>query len=325
MQPLHQQPQQQQAHGLGHMQHQQQQAQQTQGLLHGQPHMPANSHPPEQTVRGGGLMQGLQQGLAAALSSPLQQHRPNKAYRGLHPTAVIPQIAPTTVPEGAKIFTELPNIIHLNVGGVRLMTTLQTLRADPNSMLARMFSGEHPVLRDEDGSFVIDRDGRHFYHIINFLRDGTPPLGLNRSDRVELLREADFYGLRSLFHILAGPLLSVCNASGGGPGAFLQSLTYDLARAEAIDFTTIPRSHRLYARLRYGGEYSGDWIVSSPRNLPGVEYELYDACLARDPVSAMNKMGGAGFLPCQHPPIIPPSSQCHCDNWEILMYKDIPL
>lgn len=27
------------------------------------------------------------------------------------------------------------------------------------------------------------------------------------------------------------------------------------------------------------------------RNLPHVQYELYDACLARDPVTAMNKMG----------------------------------
>ena len=33
------------------------------------------------------------------------------------------------------------------------------------------------------------------------------------------------------------------------------------------------------------------------RNLPHVQYELYDACLARDPVTALNKMGRG--LRCQ--------------------------
>ncbi|CAL1157348.1 unnamed protein product, partial [Cladocopium goreaui] len=35
-----------------------------------------------------------------------------------------------------------------------------------------------------------------------------------------------------------------------------------------------------------GHEYSGGWLVSSPRNLPGVEYELHAACLARSPLEA---------------------------------------
>jgi len=203
------------------------------------------------------------------------------------------------------------------------MTTIHTLRTDPQSMLGRMFSGEHPVLRDDDGSFVIDRDGRQFHHILNYLRDGSVPIGLSRIDRLELLREIDFYGLRMLYQIVGGPTVAAAQMSGGGGGLWLHGLIYDLAVAEAADFSANTHSHRVYARLRYGLEYSGDWIVSSPRNLSGVEYELYDACLARDPITALNKMGAAGFRPCSDPPNVPSASRSHSDTWEIMMYKDV--
>jgi BTB/POZ domain-containing adapter for CUL3-mediated RhoA degradation protein len=113
------------------------------------------------------------------------------------------------------------------------MTTIATLRSDQNSMLGRMFSGDHPILLDEDGSFVVDRDGRHFHHILNYLRDGSVPIGLSRVDRIELLKEIDYYGLRSLYSIVGGPTVAAAAMSGGGGGPWLQSLTYDLARAEA--------------------------------------------------------------------------------------------
>lgn len=164
---------------------------------------------------------------------------------------------------------------------------------------------------------------RHFHHILNYLRDGTVPIGLSRVDRLELLREIDFYTLKTLYSIVGGPTVAAAMMAGGGGGPWLQGLIYDLARAEASDFSAHTHSHREYARLRYGLEYSGDWIVSSPRNMPNVEYELYDACLARDPISALNKMGAAGFRPCVDPPCVPSSSKCHSDTWEIMMYKDV--
>merc|ERR1719276_778841 len=67
-----------------------------------------------------------------------------------------------------------------------------------------MFSGELPVQRDSAGCFVVDRDGRHFHHILNFLRDGSVPIGLSRVERLELLRELDFYNIRGLYSIIAG-------------------------------------------------------------------------------------------------------------------------
>jgi len=248
--------------------------------------------------------------------TPSPTRRPQEA-------PVIPEFTPVTVPTGAKIVNDFSPVVHINVGGYKFMTTLSTLRQASDSMLGRMFSGEHPVLSDKDGSVIIDRDGRHFNHILNYLRDGSVPLGLSRKDRVELLREIDFYGLRTFYSIVGGPMVAAAQMSGGGGGAWLQALTYELARAEAADFSASTHGHRVYGRLRYGLEYSGDWIVSSPRNLPNVEYELYDACLARDPITALNKMGQAGFKPCIDPPVVPASSACHSDTWEIMMYRDV--
>ena len=62
--------------------------------------------------------------------------------------------------------------VKLNVGGQHFVTSVQTLRKDPNSILAAMFSGKFDTKPSEDGSFFIDRDGTHFRFILNYLRDG---------------------------------------------------------------------------------------------------------------------------------------------------------
>eukprot|EP00897_Mesotaenium_endlicherianum_P008140 jgi/Mesen1/7354/ME000379S06591 len=75
-------------------------------------------------------------------------------------------------------------------------TTRATLtHRDADSMLGAMFSGRHLVVTERGkDSIFIDRDGKHFRHVLNWLRDGViPPL-----DRViyqELLHEAQYYQL----------------------------------------------------------------------------------------------------------------------------------
>lgn len=44
------------------------------------------------------------------------------------------------------------------------------------------------------GSVFVDRDGKHFRHILNWLRDGVVPT-LTDSEYLELLREAEYYQL----------------------------------------------------------------------------------------------------------------------------------
>jgi len=40
----------------------------------------------------------------------------------------------------------------------------------------------------------VDRDGKHFRHVLNWLRDGAIPV-LSESDYQQLLREAEYYQL----------------------------------------------------------------------------------------------------------------------------------
>lgn len=49
------------------------------------------------------------------------------------------------------------------------------------------------VLKDIDGWVMIDRSGKHFGTILNFLRDGNVPLPECRVETLEILAEAKYY------------------------------------------------------------------------------------------------------------------------------------
>lgn len=91
--------------------------------------------------------------------------------------------------------------VKLDIGGHRFTTSRTTLCAR-ESMLATMFSGRHQIATDEDGYTFIDRDGRNFHHILNFLRTGEIMLPETEAARRELLAEADFYQFTALLEIL---------------------------------------------------------------------------------------------------------------------------
>jgi len=93
--------------------------------------------------------------------------------------------------------------IQLNIGGQRYTTSIQTLTSVPGSMLAAMFSGRFSLAPDEDGAYFIDRDGTHFRYILNYLRGRVLPVLQDDVVRVELFREAHFYGLDELCEALA--------------------------------------------------------------------------------------------------------------------------
>jgi hypothetical protein len=86
--------------------------------------------------------------------------------------------------------------IKIDVGGTRHVTSSATLTRFPNTMLGAMFSGRHELTLDEDGYFFIDRDGTHFRHILNFLRNPEClSFELSPPALRELKREAEYYGL----------------------------------------------------------------------------------------------------------------------------------
>ncbi|KAJ1422541.1 BTB/POZ protein [Ochromonadaceae sp. CCMP2298] len=92
------------------------------------------------------------------------------------------------------------SVVKLDVGGVRYTTSLTTLRRFPDSMIGCMFSGRHALSKGEDGYFFIDRDGRHFHHILNFLRspEGYKVVGVTGAELEELRRECEYYGIEQL-------------------------------------------------------------------------------------------------------------------------------
>ena len=92
--------------------------------------------------------------------------------------------------------------LTLNVGGKLFTTTRSTLtQQDPDSMLARMFSGEKCApwqsSVDEAGAYLIDRSPHYFEPIINYLRHGRIVLDKGMSAE-GVLEEAKFYGFNSM-------------------------------------------------------------------------------------------------------------------------------
>ena len=65
-------------------------------------------------------------------------------------------------------------------------------------MLRAMFSGRMEVLTDTEGWILIDRCGKHFGTILNFLRDGNVPLPETRTELAELRAEAKYFCVEEL-------------------------------------------------------------------------------------------------------------------------------
>ncbi|GBG61657.1 hypothetical protein CBR_g23172 [Chara braunii] len=98
-----------------------------------------------------------------------------------------------------------PEIVYLNVGGVHLATSPDTLRTDRSSMLAVMQRWEWRIPSKEKCEIFIDRDGERFKHVLNYLRNGTVHLGQEPQDRVryfELLEEAEYFNLDGMKQLL---------------------------------------------------------------------------------------------------------------------------
>uniref|UniRef100_A0A7N4NW83 BTB/POZ domain-containing adapter for CUL3-mediated RhoA degradation protein 2 n=1 Tax=Sarcophilus harrisii TaxID=9305 RepID=A0A7N4NW83_SARHA len=87
--------------------------------------------------------------------------------------------------------------IQLNVGGSLYYTTVRVLTRH-DTMLKAMFSGRMEVLTDKEGWILIDRCGKHFGTILNYLRDDTITLPQNRQEVKELMAEAKYYLIQGL-------------------------------------------------------------------------------------------------------------------------------
>ena len=95
--------------------------------------------------------------------------------------------------------------VILNVGGARFETSRLTLRRDPNSLLAKLFTTESSII-PQGNSVFIDRDASHFKIILNYLRydlEINPAiLPKERKYLLELKKECEYFRVKGLLKIV---------------------------------------------------------------------------------------------------------------------------
>ncbi|XP_050533727.1 BTB/POZ domain-containing adapter for CUL3-mediated RhoA degradation protein 3-like [Daktulosphaira vitifoliae] len=95
---------------------------------------------------------------------------------------------------------EVSNYVKLNIGGSLFYTTVTTLTKLDSKLreLVLTDSGNVSQSSESEGWTFIDRCGKHFGTILNFLRDGSVPLPASCVEISEILAEAKYYGVVEL-------------------------------------------------------------------------------------------------------------------------------
>ena len=100
---------------------------------------------------------------------------------------------------------DVNQVIVLNVHGTPFTNFLQTMLAEPDLKLGRMFSGRHIIETQKDGSIFIDRDATHFGIIVNYLRGNITSkeqLPNDHNALSQLSCEVQYYQLNGLLKIV---------------------------------------------------------------------------------------------------------------------------
>lgn len=86
------------------------------------------------------------------------------------------------------------SIIKLNIGGIYYTTTKATLLSRGTNFFGPLLDGHFGSLQDPTGAYFIDRNGKWFSPILDYLRQGV--LILATDMKIELImEEAKFYGV----------------------------------------------------------------------------------------------------------------------------------
>jgi hypothetical protein len=104
-----------------------------------------------------------------------------------------------------------PRVIKLNVGGVIFHTAASTLRSC--AFFDQLLSETFVDLDTASGEAFVDRDGRYFHLVLNFLRSGAvelplPPLTLDGA-----IAEAEYFNIDSLVEALRGMAMPALQTS----------------------------------------------------------------------------------------------------------------
>lgn len=89
--------------------------------------------------------------------------------------------------------------VHIDVGGCIYTSSLETLTKYSESKISKMFNGTIPIVLDTlKQHYFIDRDGKSFRHILNYMRTNILTLPDNFDDFDTLLNEAKYYELSDM-------------------------------------------------------------------------------------------------------------------------------
>jgi hypothetical protein len=116
--------------------------------------------------------------------------------------------------------------VELNIGGYRFQTSVQALRRVSHTFFDAYFSGRYAQDVCDDSSIFVDRDGEHFGHVLEYMRDGHVSVAESGADpSVSLVRalkrEFGFYciGLCAEVPVVPEqPEMAYVLGGGGGDG-----------------------------------------------------------------------------------------------------------
>ncbi|CAH1709230.1 BTB/POZ domain-containing adapter for CUL3-mediated RhoA degradation protein 3-like [Aphis gossypii] len=96
--------------------------------------------------------------------------------------------------------SEISNYVKLNIGGSLFYTTVTTLSKLDSKLRDMVLSevAQNAETLESEGWVFIDRCGKHFGTILNFLRDGSVPLPETCVEISEILAETKYYGISEL-------------------------------------------------------------------------------------------------------------------------------
>jgi hypothetical protein len=173
--------------------------------------------------------------------------------------------------------------VVLDIGGYRYTTSVQTLQRLPGTFFDAYFSGRYTMDRSEDGSIFIDRDGKHFGQVLEYLRDGVVSVAERDASKLDvgelrwLKREFGLYCIE----LNADPqeVAFVVGGTGFGNTRLASVERYDVAScawSEAAPMATA-RSCFGLCTLSDGDLYATGGVTSDKSRLSTVE--RYDSRL----------------------------------------------
>jgi hypothetical protein len=198
--------------------------------------------------------------------------------------------------------------IVLDIGGYRYTTSVQTLRRLPGTFFDAYFSGRYIMDQSEDGSIVIDWDGKHFGQVLEYLRDGAVSVAerdmfeLDVGELRWLKREFDFYCIE----LYAEPQEVV--VGGGVDRTRLASVErYDVASGAWREVAPMATTRAEFGLCELP---DGECYATGGSNSDDVRFagtERYDPC----------KTFGAPLRPCRclDGRILPVLSAMQCMSW----------